>query len=190
MYTIKDTKYIETVVSNSRFISYIFKVNNKVEVNNILNDLKLEHKNANHFCFAYIINNEEKKSDDKEPSGTAGMAILSILKKRNLTNIICIVVRYFGGIKLGSGGLFRAYMNSTIKVLSLCDLIEYNNLKITIEFDYDKLNIINSLIENSPIIFKEYNNRIKYIFSISETNYELIKDKLSLEVYSILKNDN
>ena len=90
---------------------------NTIEVTIILETLKKEHKKAKHFPYAYHINNNLKKSDDKEPAGTAGLPILNIILKNNLNNTLIVVVRYFGGIKLGSGGLIRAYMNSAGKVI-------------------------------------------------------------------------
>ena len=79
---------------------------------------KKEYKDSTHICYAYIINSSEKCSDDGEPNGTAGLPILNILKKNNLTNVLAIVIRYFGGIKLGAGGLLRAYSDAANKAVS------------------------------------------------------------------------
>ena len=102
----------------SKFVGYYYQVDEVSEVENILLELKKEHKKANHFPYAYKVGVISKKSDDKEPSNTAGMPILTIIEKNNLENVLIVVVRYFGGIKLGAGGLFRSYMkcaNETIK---------------------------------------------------------------------------
>lgn len=102
----------ELIINKSRFIAYVYELNNLNEVSSILNNLKQEHKKARHICFAYVYNRElvsEKCSDDGEPKGTAGYPIMNVIKKKGLSNILVAVVRYFGGIKLGAGGLTRAY---------------------------------------------------------------------------------
>ena len=88
-----------------------------MEVQTILDNLKKEHKKARHLPYAYKIGPQVKKSDDKEPSGTAGMPILNIIDRNNLNNVLIVVVRYFGGIKLGAGGLLRAYSNAIKEVI-------------------------------------------------------------------------
>lgn len=97
------------IIKKSKFISYYYEVNDILEVENILSNLKKEHKKARHIPYAYKINNLIKKSDDKEPSNTAGGPILNIIEKKNLNNVLIVVIRYFGGIKLGAGGLIRSY---------------------------------------------------------------------------------
>lgn len=107
----------EEVIKKSRFIAYYYEVNTIDEIKNILESLKKEHKKAKHLPYAYKIDNLVKKSDDKEPSGTAGLPIYNIIEKNNLNNTLIVVVRYFGGIKLGAGGLLRAYLNSANEVI-------------------------------------------------------------------------
>ncbi len=99
-------------IKKSKFMGYYYQVDSIEEVNDILDNLKKEHKKAKHLPYAYKINGQIKKSDDKEPSGTAGMPILNIIDKNNLNYVLIVVVRYFGGIKLGAGGLVRAYSNT------------------------------------------------------------------------------
>ena len=99
-------------ISKSKFYGYKYGINSATEVKTILDNLKLEHKKARHFCYAYIVDDngaKEKASDDGEPKGTAGMPILNVLKHKKIRNVLLVVVRYFGGIKLGAGGLVRAY---------------------------------------------------------------------------------
>ena len=106
-------------VKKSKFIGFYYKIEDVNEVNLILENLKKEHKKAKHFPYAYKVKNNIKKSDDKEPSGTAGMPILNIIEKNNLDNILIVVIRYFGGIKLGAGGLLRAYSNAAKETLKI-----------------------------------------------------------------------
>ena len=105
-------------IKKSKFISYLYKIESIEEVDIILEALRKEHKKANHFPYAYKINNFAKKTDDKEPSGTCGTPLLNVLERNNLNSHIIIVVRYFGGTKLGAGPLLRSYSkvaNSVIK---------------------------------------------------------------------------
>ena len=112
----------EIIINKSRFNSYSYPLNDIKEVDKILADLRNEHKKATHICYAYVYSREivrEKCSDDGEPNGTAGYPILNVIKKKNLTNILVVVVRYFGGIKLGASGLTRAYTKSASELLNL-----------------------------------------------------------------------
>ena len=104
-------------IKKSKFIAYYYEVDTKNEVLEILEELKKEHKKARHIPYAYKIDNEIKKTEDKEPSGTSGMPILNIIEKNNLNHCLIAVVRYFGGIKLGAGGLIRAYSNTAKEVI-------------------------------------------------------------------------
>ena len=106
----------EIIVKKSKFIAYKYDVSSTDEIKLILAELKKEHKNARHIPYAYRLINTAGKSDDKEPSGTAGMPIYNLLEKKNIQNRL-VVVRYFGGVKLGAGGLARAYLNAAINVI-------------------------------------------------------------------------
>lgn len=112
---------IEYCINKSRFIAYKKELTSLDEVKTFLQELKREHKKATHICYAYVYKREvvsEKCSDDGEPGGTAGYPILNVIKKKNLTNVLVAVVRYFGGIKLGAGGLTRAYTKACAAVLN------------------------------------------------------------------------
>ena len=110
----------ELIINKSRFIAYKFELTSLEQVKSEIEKLKKEHKKARHVCFAYVFKGDivsEKCSDDGEPGGTAGYPILNVIKKKNLTNVLVAVVRYFSGIKLGAGGLTRAYTKATAEVL-------------------------------------------------------------------------
>ena len=104
-------------IKKSKFIAYYYEVQTKEEVDELLVALKKEHKKARHIPYAYKIGPLEKKSDDKEPSGTAGSPIHNIIVRNNLDNTLIVVIRYFGGVKLGSGGLIRAYSEAANTVV-------------------------------------------------------------------------
>ena len=125
MQTIKNNTQNEIIIKNSKFICYQYKVKDLDEIYNILNNIKEEHKDATHHCYAYILDNIKKSSDDGEPSRTAGFPILKVLENNNLNNILAIVIRYFGGIKLGAGGLVRAYTKSVTNTLTEDNIISF-----------------------------------------------------------------
>ena len=177
MYSIKDNIENTILIKKSKFITKLYNINDSSEIDNTLSKLKKEYDDATHICYAYIANGKEKCSDDGEPSGTAGLPILNILKKNNLTNILAVVIRYFGGIKLGAGGLTRAYSNCVNDSLKLTDVIElqYGYL-IEIEFNYDQVKLIDYMLNNKKIINKEYNDNIIYKFYINENELSFIPE--------------
>lgn len=114
-------KTAEIEIKKSRFIGIAIKTCDSNEVMSVLQEIKKQHKKATHVCFAYkIVNNgveQVKYNDDGEPTGTAGRPMLSVIEKKNLLNVAVFVVRYFGGVKLGGGGLVRAYSKAASQVL-------------------------------------------------------------------------
>jgi len=184
MYTIdKNIKY-ELIIKNSKFITILYKVNNPNTINDILNEIKLDYPNATHYCYAYIIKDIKKASDDGEPSGTAGIPILKVLENNNLTNILVVIIRYFGGIKLGANGLIRAYTKCTANALKETNyktITKGYNINIT--FNYEKQKEIDYLLKNSIINHKEYHNQITYNLDI-EKNYldTIIRKKIDYQI--------
>lgn len=113
--TIKEDSIVEQDIKKSRFICHLKRVKTEEEAREFINSIKKEHYKANHNCSAFILggNSEIKRSsDDGEPSGTAGVPMLTVLENHELTDTVAVVTRYFGGIKLGAGGLIRAYAGS------------------------------------------------------------------------------
>jgi len=106
-------------IKKSKFIGFYYEVSSIEEVKSILDNIKKEHKKARHTPYAYHIGPIAKKSDDKEPSNTAGSTIYNVIEKKHLDNVLVIVVRYFGGIKLGAGGLFRSYSHTANEVTNI-----------------------------------------------------------------------
>lgn len=105
-------------IKKSKFIGLYYEVNSKDEVEEILDNLKKEHKNARHIPYAYKIGPLAKKTDDKEPSQTAGSPIFNIIEKKKLDNVLLVVIRYFGGKKLGAGLLTRSYLQAASKAVN------------------------------------------------------------------------
>lgn len=107
----------ELVIKKSRFIAISYDIQNKDDVKKIIDQLKKGHKDARHICHAYVTDNSAGMSDDGEPQGTAGKPIYNLLQMKKATNKLVVVIRYFGGTKLGAGGLIRAYVNAAKEVI-------------------------------------------------------------------------
>lgn len=178
MKTIIMNKEETTIINKSKFICVLYKINNISDIDIYLDDIKNKYKGATHYCYAYILDSNKKCSDDKEPSGTAGLPILNVLEKNEMNNVLCIVVRYFGGIKLGAGGLVRAYTNSVTNALenNITDIKK--GLKLELTFNYDKVKLVDNLVKDN-IIEESFNEDIKYIVLITYDDYNNIKDKLT-----------
>lgn len=188
----------EIVVDKSRFISYLSPCKNKDEANNYIDKIRLLHPDATHVCSAYILleKNQQllKYDDDGEPSATAGAPILNVLKKNNLDNIICVVVRYFGGIKLGAGGLVRTYGKSCTEVLKIAKIVRYQSCPLyKIVFSYKDIKLIEQIINsiNGKIINKKFLLEVEFIVILKEEkDMNIIYKKLEGEVkYQYLKKD-
>ena len=176
MKTVKEEGIFEIIINKSKFIGIICNVKNENEVNLKIKRIKKIYKDATHYCYAYITKFKEKCFDDGEPSGTGGIPILNVLKKNKLTDVLCIVVRYFGGIKLGSGGLVRAYSSSASGSLQKCTTgtLEKGYL-ITIEFNYENVKSIDYVLKNYDII-KNYEDKITYTFEVPLNDYKTINE--------------
>ena len=177
MYTIDNNYTHELIIKNSKFITLLYKVDDIKNIDNYLNTAKDIYPNATHYCYAYIVNDIKKSSDDGEPGGTAGLPILKVLENNNLTNILVIVVRYFGGIKLGANGLIRAYTKCTanaIKEVNLLELID--GINIDIIFNYNKVKEIDYLLKDITINNKIFDKEIIYNISIDKEFLNIIKN--------------
>lgn len=188
MYSIQNNIENTIEIKKSKFITKLYRVNNIDEINLILNNINNEYKDATHVCFGYIVNGLEKCSDNGEPSGTAGLPILNVLKKKNLTNVLAIVIRYFGGIKLGAGGLVRAYSNSVVEALKLTNNIELiEGYLIELEFNYDQIKIVDYILNDKNIIRKEYNDNIIYKFYLNKDELSFVAELEKIAMHVSIK---
>ncbi len=174
-----------TIIKKSSFIAQIFPVQNIEEVDKIIADVNKEHFHATHNCYAYVLQNQsvQKYNDDGEPTRTAGYPILNTLLQNELDNILCIVTRYFGGVKLGAGGLIRAYANSTTEVLNIAELIVHQEFfKYEISFSYQYTDQINYLIDiyEGEILKKHFYDFVVYEISLSQNNLSIIEKIVEL----------
>ena len=189
MKTIKENIKNEIIIKNSKFITLLIKITNEKEIKEKLKQVKEDYPKATHYCYTYKIGeNIKKTSDDGEPSGTAGLPMLNILDKENITNVLAITIRYFGGIKLGAGGLIRAYSNSVKEALNKVSTNELiNGYLVTITFPYNKEDEIIKEIEKENIIEKTYLEEITYKVKLEETS-PLLKNAKIIEKTYIEKN--
>lgn len=181
MYTIKDNLENTIVIKNSKFICCLYKVYDIEKVNYYLKEIRNIYKDATHYCYAYIIDNYKKFSDDNEPSGTAGSPIIQVLEKNNLNYILCIVIRYFGGIKLGAGGLVRAYSKSVVECLNKSEklnLIKGKNISIV--FNYEDTKDIDNILKNSLIIDKVFSDKVLYKVNVEENIINKLENKCKI----------
>lgn len=180
MKSIKKVISNELIIKKSKFINHLIPVSSLEEVSLNQKRLKELYSDANHHCFAYLIgNNQEiqKYSDDGEPNKTAGFPILEVLKKNDLTNVLNVTIRYFGGVKLGAGGLTRAYTKSCsecIKEATFSELTSFTDLSIKVTFDnignVEKYLRDNYILENT--IYDEFVNYFVTLESSSLSELE------------------
>jgi uncharacterized YigZ family protein len=180
--TIQKPVSFEQIINKSRFIAYLYPVDNVEEAMAILGQIRKKHYDATHNCYSYIIgidNLTAKSSDDGEPSQTAGVVIFEVLKKNNLTNVLAIVTRYFGGIKLGAGGLIRAYGSSVSEALKIAEILKIEKL-LTAEIitDYSYINIIQRLLENYEIIERNFAVKALLKIRMPEAEFKNLKEAL------------
>lgn len=165
--TVKGYGEKEIVIEKSRFIAYVERAESEEEALAFIEAIKKKHWDATHNCSAYLIGEHDqyqKANDDGEPSGTAGVPMLEVLKKRELKDTVVVVTRYFGGIKLGAGGLIRAYTQATVAGLEAAGIVERSlHREIRVEIDYSLLGKVeNSLRQNDEWIIDriDYQERV------------------------------
>lgn len=142
----------EFEIKKSKFISHIKNVESEESAREFIQLMKKKYFDATHNCSAWIIGDKQKSNDDGEPGGTAGNPILESIKKNNLTNICIVVTRYFGGIKLGAGGLIRAYSHAASLAISAAKIIEMKTFqKISLTLEYNFLATVENYLRNKNI---------------------------------------
>ena len=176
MKSIINKEIYEITIKNSKFIGVIIPIESLDDVKDNINKLKEEYKNATHYCYAFKLINDKGFSDDGEPNKTAGIPILNVIEGNNLVNVLVVIIRYFGGIKLGPGGLIRAYSNTCKEVINKSTLVELiTGIEASITFPYSKEKEINYLLKDSIIKNKSYEENCTYII---ETIKEVL-DRIS-----------
>ncbi|MDE6059206.1 MAG: YigZ family protein [Clostridia bacterium] len=167
----------EKVIEKSRFLTYCSHVENEEEAKAFLQRVRALHPLATHVCYGYIadkVGNVQRFSDDGEPQGTAGMPILNVIKNQKLFETAVAVVRYFGGIKLGAGGLTRAYASSASEGLDAADKREYDiSITLSVFVDYPEVNALIRFLEREEVAFdKEFGEKAEFTVSVREGEYD------------------
>lgn len=190
MNTIKG-EIINTIeITKSTFITYLKNVENVEDAKKYVQYVKELHPDATHHVVAMTIGKTGEygqANDDGEPSGTAGLPVLDVFRKNDITNFVCIVVRYFGGIKLGAGGLVRAYSRSAseaLKLLEVVPIIEYGHLEL--HFDYSFMNLLENRLSNYEIISKTFTNEVTFIIKVPVTEINSVCNLLIAMTNSLI----
>ena len=176
---IKEALSNTIIIEKSRFITYLKPMEKLEDFKTELKEIRKKHYDATHVCYAYIIEGTKKANDDGEPGGTAGMPILNVLEKRGVENIAAFVVRYFGGIKLGAGGLVRAYGNSVKEALNRAVFYDiYYVPGHRVICDYETANRLNHKLRNITVYLNiEYKEEVTISFALkNEDDLMTIKD--------------
>lgn len=185
---IKENVINEIIINKSKFITYLYKIKDSDEVSFYIKEMDKKYKDATHICYSYIIDNYSKSHNASEPIGAAGIPMLNILKQNKLNHILAITIRYFGGIKLGYGGLIRAYSNSIKEALKKTNIInELNEKEITIIFPIEKLKLVNKITNDYNVANKIFNKDITYTIYIPNNEISKFKEILNKNKIKILK---
>ncbi|MDP4087152.1 MAG: YigZ family protein [Bacillota bacterium] len=170
-FTVKENGEHEIVIEKSRFIAHVSRAETEEQAQEFIQSLKKKYWNATHNCSAYVIGENDqiqKANDDGEPSGTAGVPILEVLKKKKLKDTVVVVTRYFGGIKLGAGGLIRAYGKATSEGINATGVVERKLMRVmNTQIDYTWLGKVENELRSS-------------VYRIKGTHY---LDKVGIETY-------
>ena len=174
--TIKTDGLAETEIKKSRFLCHLKRVTSEEEAKAFIQGIKKEHWKANHNCSAYLIGEHseiQRSSDDGEPSGTAGVPMLEVLKKNDLINVCVVVTRYFGGIKLGAGGLIRAYSHAVSHGLQTVGLVMGKlQQEISLDLDYSLLGKLQNSLPETTIKETIFAEKVTVICRVDEEQVE------------------
>ncbi|MBN1540724.1 YigZ family protein [candidate division KSB1 bacterium] len=180
--TLQSAAHAEVKIKGSRFIARALPVASRDAAESVVHKIRDLHPDATHTCFAYRVGQGEKEvtrfSDDGEPSGTAGKPILQAITVRDLTNVVVTVTRYFGGIKLGTGGLVRAYGGSAYAALDQGSVVEYfEQIKVDLEYTYDRSHALAGLAQKygATILTTDYGERIRQSWQIRRDRLKALK---------------
>lgn len=186
-YSIKEAIEDEIEIKKSRFITYLIPIRTEEDFTDHLAKIRKEHYKATHHCQAFILEEDssiQRMSDDGEPSGTAGLPMLEVLKKNELTYVMAVTVRYFGGIKLGAGGLIRAYSSAVSSALNHATITaNISQMLIALTLDYNQIDTFNYFVENSEISINimdtQYSDKVYFELTVNLNQLEEVKDLLT-----------
>lgn len=181
--TVKNKATAEITVKKSKFIASIAPVSSVKDAKEFINKIKSKHNSARHNVYAYRIFDglDEKYSDDGEPSGTSGSAVLSVLKKQEIFDVVVVITRYFGGTLLGTGGLVSAYTKSFLDCLDKAEVVNaYPHKLVEMKLDYETYQIISTICKNlkAKILYNDFTDKITLKIAIPDQNYQMFEDSV------------
>ena len=182
--TIKEDNQHEIEIKKSRFICFLKRIESEDEAKNFIQQIKKEHWKANHNCSAFVLgehNEIQRSSDDGEPSGTAGVPMLEVLKKNNLINVCAVVTRYFGGTKLGAGGLIRAYSGAVAQAIASTGIVEGRlQQEVFVQLDYPNWGRMENFIANEQVAVKDtqFTDQVIVTCMVDENQIESFESKV------------
>lgn len=204
--TVKGYGESEIIIQKSRFLTYVRRVETEEDALLFIQDIKKKHYNATHNCSAYVIGEHDqiqKANDDGEPSGTAGVPILEVIKKQGLKDTVIVVTRYFGGIKLGSGGLIRAYGRGASEGIAAAGVVERKmHARMRVDIDYTWLGKIENEARQSPYPLQsiEYGESVQLFLYVPSAETEVFtawmidltngQAQISIECHEFLEFDS
>ena len=192
MKTIAKAVESEINVKKSQFICHLFPTKTKKESKEIILKVNEQYSDATHNCTAYIVSDGEGFDDDGEPGGTAGKHMINVLRKNDLHNVTAVVTRYFGGIKLGAGGLVRAYSKSVLEAINEAEILEVELYDVyTLIFEYSDIKLADNEVRNNnlEITNKEYSDKVTYeVVSKDFRDIEKIFEKYNGKIIANFKN--
>ncbi|MGO3780074.1 MAG: YigZ family protein [Enterococcus viikkiensis] len=183
--TIKQDHYHEIEIKKSRFICSLKRIDSEEEAKNFIQQLKKEHWKANHNCSAFILgehNEIQRSSDDGEPSGTAGVPMLEVLKKNDLINVCAVVTRYFGGTKLGAGGLIRAYSNAVAQAIADIGIVEGRlQQEVSIQLDYSNWGKLENFLtaQKIAVIDTQFTDQVVATCMVDEPDVAAFEEQIT-----------
>lgn len=192
MKTIKKAIQIEINVKKSQFVCSLVPTKTKAESKAVIQKFNEQYSDATHNCTAYIVSDGEGFDDDGEPGGTAGKPMINVLRKNEIHNVTAVVTRYFGGIKLGAGGLVRAYSKSVMEAIGEAEILEIKEYDIyNLIFEYSDIKTADSEVRNNnlEVINKDYTDKVSYDI-VSKDNRDILKifEKYSGKINVSFKN--
>ncbi len=185
-FTIQDPTEGYYKEKGSKFLSFSFPVKDEEEINRHLNDLRVQYYDARHHCYAYIVGLKEqayRANDDGEPNHSAGDPILGQIRSKNLTNCLVVVVRYFGGTKLGVGGLISAYKIAAEDALAKAKILTIHSLtRMNLSFDYNVTSAVEQILGGFQLIYidKEFTDSCKFLMDVLDEDVTTLREKFVL----------
>ncbi len=183
-YTIEQDGQFELEIKKSRFICHFKQVTSEADAQTFIKSIKKEHSKANHNCVAYLIGEQDeiqRAYDDGEPSGTAGVPMLEVLKKRQLKNVVVVVTRYFGGIKLGAGGLIRAYGKAVSQGLADIGVVERRlHTQITVVAAYPASGKLENSLREANYTIKDvlYSDVVSFVCVVNQDQLNTFQEEV------------